>query len=200
MKKIDYGSQIKKAIFPSSCLSLLMVILLSMLFVTLSSPRKENKIEMLIGAKESDTARLVDYLSNKKQEYIYRIDISCYESSSNAFLTYYVNTLGSMDIVILPESFFAVGAFGSSITKYAEIDLNVINKYLDLSSCSFFERNNKKYGIKIYDSETKTGNIADFIKFEDCSYYLFISASTLHGGDLNNSPHDGIFDIIKLIL
>lgn len=200
MKKINYSNQIKKAILPSTFLSLLMVVLLSMLFVTLSSPRKENKVEILIGAKECDTSRFVDYVSKKKQDYIYQIDVSCYESSSNTFLTYYVNTFGSMDITIIPESIFTIGAFTSNIAKYAELNLDVINKYMDLSSYSFFESNDKKYGIKIYDFESKRGNLIDYIKYEECSYYLFISASSLHGGGLNNSTHDGIFDIVKSII
>lgn len=200
MKKINYSGQIKKAILPSTFLSLLMVVLLSILFVTLSSPRKENKVEMLIGAKECDTSRLVDYVSKGKQDYIYQIEASCYESNSNTFLTYYVNTLGSMDITIIPESIFTIGAFTSNIAKYAELKLNVINKYMDLSSCSFFENNGKKYGIKIYDFESKKGKLTDYIKYEECSYYLFISASSLHGGELNNSAHDGIFDIVKSII
>ncbi|HBX25528.1 MAG TPA: hypothetical protein DEF61_04700 [Firmicutes bacterium] len=200
MKRINYKKNIKKGLLPSISLSILVSLLLTLLFSTLSSPRRENKVEILIGANGCNRDNLISRIKENKQEYIYQINISSYESSSDLFLTYYLNTLGDMDITLLPESVLELGAFKTNISKYAVLDLKIIEKYMDLSSFSFYEKEEKKYGIKVYDPKLNTGILSNFIQFEETPYYLFISSISKHGGELTNAKNDGLFDILRTLL
>ncbi len=200
MKRIDYKKNIKKGLLPSISLSILVSLVLTLLFSTLSSPRRENKVEILIGANECNRDNLISRIKENKQEYIYEIDISSYESSSDLFLTYYLNTLGDMDITIIPESILELGVFKTNISKYAVLDFKIIEKYMDLSLFSFYEKEEKKYGIKVYDPKLNMGVLSQFIQFEKSPYYLFISSISKHGGELTNEKNDGLFDILRTLL
>lgn len=175
--------QVRKYVFPSICLGLILSALSCLCLYSFSLPKKENKLSFLVAASDIKKNDFINKLDSFGFEDIYEYEFTCYEADSNFFLTYFASSIGNVDITIVPSFVTELGIFKSNLSKYFTFDGEFIDE-LDLSSFSFYESEDKKIGLKIYDGCTKSGLLEDYIAYSDYSYYLFVSASSSH---LNNN-------------
>lgn len=162
------------------------------------APKKNEKIGIFIGSygisneileaiSKPDYIKEIEYYDVHVKESYYFVLFSSYASS------------GDFDIAILPESQFRE----SDIQYYEKINQEILES--SFGEMEYFRVNNNIYGIKVYDAETNTGLLTDYIMYEDSDaleedYYLFFSNSSIHLGSLNDSDYDGVYVILKELL
>lgn len=195
MKKTDLKNDIKKGVLPTICLSALCLGGYLMISDAVSSPNSSNKVEILIGANAYENS-LMDELNEAKDDYIYLLNTTCYRSDTNLFLSYFATSLGSIDISILPSSFMEYGVFKNSLSKYAKLTEEIISSCTNITNPSFYSIEGVNYGIEIYSPNEYNVHLSNYIELNDEDYYLFISSSSKHAGELTSASKNGIFAII----
>lgn len=199
MKKFNLKDNFRKSIFLIVTSSLAVSIFSYIIFDTLSKPRLQNKIQVLIGADVKNKKGFDEYFLDACNDDIYTVDSTFLDASQNLFTSYYSTTIDSLDLSILPSSLFDKNIF--NISKYFSLSEELLKDKTGLTDFSYFSKDEKNYGIKIYDKATKKGYLKDYIDYSDDDYYLFINKSSYHVGELNkkNDTSNACFDIIKEI-
>lgn len=162
------------------------------------APKKNERIEIFIGSYgvSSEINEAVE-----KPSYIEELvftDVMIGESYYFILFSSYASS-EDVDLFIVKESQFRE----SDIQYYQKLSSEDIEK--NFGVFEYFTVNDDIYGIKIYDSKTKTGLLSDYIKYiedgeKEEDYYLFFSKHSIHLGELNDSQYDGVIQILKQLL
>ena len=162
------------------------------------APKKNERIEIFVGSygvsnEINDVVDKPPYI----EEFIFT-DVKINESYYFVLFSSYASS-EDVDAFIVKESQFRE----SDIQYYQKLNENDVKELLGIEE--FFKVNNDVYGIKVYDGQTKTGLLAEYIIYDDGEsaaedYYMFFSKYSIHLGGLNNSQYDGIIEFLKKFL
>lgn len=198
MKKINFKNYFFDNLFFILVTSLIFTVASYIVFDTLSKPRIQNKVEILIGAeinnKKEMEGKILSYCSND----IYKINITALEADSDLFLNYYTASISNVDLLILPSFFLEKNGFKQNLNQYLNLDEELLEEKTQINEFSFYKVENLNKGILIYKQDDKKGYLDEEIKYNnDFSYYLFLNKKSYHIGELNNKNSNACFDIIK---
>lgn len=198
MKKINFKNYFFDNLFFILVTSLIFTVASYIVFDTLSKPRIQNKVEILIGAeinnKKEMEGKILSYCSND----IYKINITALEADSDLFLNYYTASISNVDLLILPSFFLEKNGFKQNLNQYLNLDEKLLEEKTQINEFSFYKVENLNKGILIYKQDDKKGYLDEDIKYNnEFSYYLFLNKKSYHIGELNNKNSNACFDIIK---
>lgn len=106
------------------------------------------------------------------------------------------------DILILPKSILESAGSGDFIDVTTVISqIETLNE----TEITTYNLNDQPIGIMIYDDDSQTNLLSDYLSFDGVSedYYLAINNLTIHAGDLSNQSNqttDYIFSILTWLL
>ena len=115
-------------------------------------------------------------------------------------------TVGMLDsdILILPESVLNHHTIEYEFIELSDSYLDIYG--IDLSNFELLTISDTVYAIKVYDSETKTSNLNEYVSFsyEDTNdYYILINASSINAGDygvVEQNTTTNVFKVLKELL
>lgn len=198
MKKINFKNYFFDNLFFILVSSLIFTVASYIVFDTLSKPRIQNKVEILIGAEINNKKEMENEFLSYCNDDIYKINITALEADSDLFLNYYTASISNVDLLILPSFFLEKNGFKQNLNQYLNLDEELLEEKTQINEFSFYKVENLNKGILIYKQDDKKGYLDEEIKYNDeFSYYLFLNKNSHHVGELNNKNSNACFDIIK---
>lgn len=198
MKKINYKNYFFNNLFFILIASLIFTVSSYIVFDTLSKPRIQNKVEILIGAEINNKKEMENEFLSYCNDDIYKINITALDADTDLFLNYYTASISNVDLLILPSFFLEKNGFKQNINQYLNLDEELLEEKTQINEFSFYKVENLNKGILIYNKEDKKGYLDEEIKYNnEFSYYLFLNKKSYHVGELNNKNSNACFDIIK---
>ena len=161
------------------------------------SPRRSERIEIFVGSYG-----LSDEINDvvNKPSYIEELIFTNVRIDESYYFVLFASYASSKDVdaFIVKESQFRE----SDIQYFQKLSDDKVNEYFGVSE--YFTVNGDIYGIKIYDCETKTGFLTEYIDYskegkDDEDYYIFFSKYSAHIGKLNDSSYDGVVQILNYL-
>lgn len=198
MKKINFKNYFFNNLFFILIASLIFTVSSYIVFDTLSKPRIQNKVEILIGAEINNKKEMENEFLSYCNDDIYKINITALEADSDLFLNYYTASISNVDLLILPSFFLEKNGFKQNLNQYLNLDEELLEEKTQINDFSFYEVENLNKGILIYKQDDKKGYLDEDINYNNkFSYYLFLNKKSYHIGELNNKKSNACFDIIK---
>lgn len=198
MKKINFKILFFNNLFYILVASLAFTVASYIVFDTLSKPRVQNKVEILIGAETKNKKEFENKVLSYCEKDIYKINITALDADSNFFMNYYTTSVSNVDFVILPSFFLEKNGFKDNLNQYANLDKDMLEKKTSIKDFIFYNVERLNKGILIYDSISQKGYLENEINYDkNYSYYLFLNKNSYHIGELNNKKSNACFDIIK---
>ena len=136
----------------------------SWIFTFLTDAPREEKIVLFVECDVPDATYIAAKLEEVPSEVIRLAQVRPFSYSMMSS-----EDIRSSDLYIVSESGFQ---------EYSEWFMPLPENALNLGESFLFE--NKPYGVKVYDAQTKSGILTDFIGYEDENYYLAFGNQSLH--------------------
>lgn len=178
---------------------LISILLSSTLIINITKTPSSKKIDIFIGSPYELNEGLKEHIDNNKMENIKEVNISYYDYDSMYFGTYYASKAMKCDIVILPIDKNVIDD-DNIYVNMSRLEKDNINEYFSFSF-DYYEIEEYKYGIKIYDGNIKDGYLKNLFKEDDVNtYYLFFSSNSIHTQCIDYLGIDNAsLDIMKVI-
>ena len=159
---------------------------------------QEEKLVFFVGSQDCDTDGLKNKLEENIQEYLKQVDVYYYASENNYFGTLLQLYGTKADLFILPES-----KATEALPYYLELDIEKVKH--SFGNVEFYQSEGKFLGIKIYDYESDTGKLKEYISYYNQevvpkeNYYLFFNKESLHLGSWNDCLTDGAVVLMEVM-
>ena len=166
------------------------------------APKKEEKIEIFIGAKECNTVALIETLNANRADDVITVNVNFHYRTHSNFTYIYSSFRSEMDIFILPSEYLKNNE--DIVTDYsASIKKDEFEQYFGLAPTYYIKGEFYK-GIKIYDSASNEGFLKEEIIYCDenynSDYYLFFGYNSVNLGFLNDSVTDNALELVRTII
>ena len=168
----------------------------SLLINTISTPKRNESVTLFIasnGVGESFERKINEDLP----DYLMKVFINAKnENDQYVGQSFATSGIQLSDAFILPNNFLDASEYSSLCY---DLDTSYINEYCNYNF-EYIYYDNKAYGIKMYDKNSRNGLAKKYISYStNHDYYMFFNKSSLQLGKLNDT-NDGIFYILQKII
>lgn len=172
-------------------------IIWSMAVVFYTKDKKKEIVSIWVASYDANVSELTNKLEDNKPDYLKHVRLTFFNRDSQLLSLAYNSMAVSYDMVVLPETFSGKVALART---YSILDADYLEQ--SIPSIEYYETNDNKYGIKIYDKNTEDNSLITYAKdgFEKENYYVFLNKKSLHMGEINKSQYDGGIQVLKTLL
>lgn len=201
MNKLDYKAILKNRWYLFLIIPLVVFIAWILLGKTLASPKVDQRLEILISTEKVSAVEFKTKMESLKDDHIYKINLTCYNSESDIFPKYYQAAAASQDFMIISSNFLNADTLPNLFTDYCKIDTEYLEESLGIHGLSYLRKRDDCYGFTIYDKETKLGYFKEYIGYnENYNYYLTFGRNSHHVGKMNNCYSQAALNLLKKLM
>lgn len=200
--------KIGKDIWAYLAVILAVIFVWSWVYNVLTQIKTEEKVSVFIGTYSASFEKTKE-LNEVRPSYLKTVEVNAYTLNDGRFGTY-LSVFGyeTGDILILPESKVTAESCAGIFAEISAAYQAVFAEYkVDGESLGFYGED-KVYGIKVYDKDSRKSLISClnyvYEGKEEENFYLFFNKKSVHLSDLTDeskrSEMNGAIDIAKRLL
>ena len=161
-------------------------------------PKEYEKVDVLVSCVDLNNKLLEEGIGNTGKVNVKEINVNFAIYGSESMSLVYNTIYKEMDVLIFPKTFLDQ-IIEANAKYYAKLDEEVISEYV--SDVTYYEYNQEKYAIKIYDATSKSGWCDTIINYSNDNfnedYYMFFVNNSVNLGKLKGSKYDNALTYMK---